>query len=69
MVFTQPRVSPREWDAQNSQEYLDISRSNLGQMTRPRDSIKKYGTSQIVNFAFLADHRAKFKENEKRNKY
>ena len=73
MVYTQPRISPREWNAQNSQGSWDTNGSpNLGQMTRPcnnqQQQLKK-GTCRIMNFNIPADHRVKLKENEKKDKY
>ena len=41
---------------------------NLGQMTRPYNQQEKR-TCRIVDFAVLADHWVKLKENEKKDKY
>ena len=43
--------------------------SNLSQATRNNDSQKKKRTSWIVNFAVPTDHRVKWKESGKRDKY
>ena len=42
MVYTQPGIRSRKWDAQNSLWYWDTNGScNLGQTTSPSDSQKK----------------------------
>ena len=38
-------------------------------MTRTSDSQQKKRTSRVVDFAVPADHRAKLKESEKKDKY
>ena len=64
MVYTQQRIHPWKWDAQNSLGFRDRNgSSNLGQTTTHNDKKK------IVDFAVLADHRVKLKESEKREKY
>ena len=69
MVYAQPRICPREWDAQIPLEFWDTNRSpNLGKKTRPSNN-KKKRTWQIVDFAILADHWVKLKENENKDKY
>ena len=57
-------------DAQNFLEFWDTNGSNnLGQTTRPIDSLKKKKrTYRIVDFAVPADHRVKLKERKKRDK-
>ena len=63
-------MRPRKCDTQNSLGFSDTIRStNLGQTTKPSDSQQKTRTCGIVDFAILADHRVKLKENEKRDKY
>ena len=73
MVYTQPRIRPGKWDAQNSAGFLDKNESsNFRQMARPRDNNKKRKkkrTCRIVDFEVSADHRVKLKESEKRDKY
>ena len=70
MVHTQPRISPGEWDTQNPLGFWDTNGSpNLGQTTRPCNNQQKKRTCRIVDFAVPADHRAKFKESEKKEKY
>ena len=70
MVYTQPRIRPVKWDAQNSLGFWDTNGSpNLGQITRPRYNHKKKRTRKIVNFAVPVDKRVKLKESEKKDKY
>ena len=38
-------------------------------MTRPYNNQQKKRTCKIVDFAVLADHKVKLKENEKKDKY
>ena len=41
MIYTKPRIRPREWDAQNSLGYWDINEfSDLEQTTRPYNKSK-----------------------------
>ena len=73
MVYEQPRICPGESDAQNSLRFIDTDGSlNLGQTTRPSDSQQERGggerTCRIVDFAVMANHKVKLKENEKRFK-
>ena len=70
MVYAQSRISPGEWETQNSLGFCDTNGlPNLGQMTRPNDSQQKKWNCWIVDFAVLAGHRVKIKESEKRDKY
>ena len=67
MVYAQPGIGLREWDAQSSMGFWDINGSpNHGQTTRPCDSQQKKRTYWIVDFVVPADHRVKLKENELR---
>ena len=71
MVYVQPRISPGEWDTQNSQVFLDTNRSpNLGQI--PEQVIvhkKKKRTNRIADFVISADHMVDLKESKKNDKY
>ena len=77
MVYTQPRIRSRKWDAQSSRGFWDTNGSpNLGQMTRLSDrqqkkkkKKKKKKPCQIEDFVVPADPRVKLKESEKRDKY
>ena len=80
MVYAQPRICPREWDAQTPLTFRDTNGSlNLGQMTRSYNNQpkkkkkkkrkKKKGTCRIVDSAVPADHRVKLKECEVRDRY
>ena len=70
MVYTQPRICPKEWDPQTPLRFRDTNGSpSLGQTTRFYNINKKKRTRRIVNFAVPAEHRVKLKECEKRDKY
>ena len=71
MVYTQPRICPREWDAESSQGFWDINGSpNLGETNRPyNNQQQKKRTCWIVPFAIPVDHRVKLKESETKDKY
>ena len=70
MVYAQPRICPREWDAQTPLGFRDTNESpNLGQTTRSYNNQQKKWTCNIVDFAVPADHRVKLKESEKKDKY
>ena len=71
MAYAQPRICPREWDAQTPLGFRDTNGSpNLGQTTRSYNKQqRKKRTCRIVNFAVLANHRVKLKVCEKRDKY
>ena len=65
MVYAQTRICLGEWDSQNSLGFeLQISAKRTDLVIA-----KKKRTFWIVNFAALADHWVKTKENEKRDKY
>ena len=67
MIYAKPRIRPRKWDVENSLRFWDINgSSNLGQTTKNN---KKKRACRIVDLAVPADHRGKFKESEKRDKY
>ena len=70
MVYAQPRISPREWDAQTPLGFWDINGSpNLGQTTRPYNNQQKKRSCRIVDFAVQADYRMKLKERKKSDEY
>ena len=70
MVYAQLRVCPVEWHKQTPQGFWDTNGSrNLGQTTRPSYNQQENRTLRIVDFAVPADHRVKWKENEKKDKY
>ena len=74
MVHAQPRIRHGKWDAQTSMGFWNTNGSpNLGQTTRPcnnkKTKKKRERTCQIVDFAILADHRAKLKERKKKDKF
>ena len=54
----QPRIIPGKWDTQSSARRPDLVINQ-----------KKKRTCRIVDVATPADHKANFKENEKREKY
>ena len=66
MVYAQPRICPREWDAQTPLRFLDTNALlNLGQTIRSYNNLqKKERICRIVDLAVLADHRVKLKECE-----
>ena len=67
MIYTQPRIRPRKWDAQTSLRFWDTNGSlNLSQVTRSSDSQQK--NSRIVGFVVPAHLRVKLKESKKREK-
>ena len=69
MIYAQPRICPGKWDAQTPLRFWDTNGSrNLGKMTRPYNNNKKR-TCGIVDFAVPVDHRVKWKESEKKEKY
>ena len=71
MVYAQPGIRPKDWNAQNSHGFWDINGSlNLSQTTRPYNNQKKKKKvgSRIVDFAVSADHWVKLKESEKKAK-
>ena len=71
MVYTQPRICPRKWNAQNSLGYWHTNGSpNLNQTARPSHSQqkKKKRICRIVDFVVPADHLIKLKKSEKRDK-
>ena len=70
MVYAQPRICLRKWDAQNSLDFR-IQMDHLISARRPDLLIinKEKRASWIVDFAVLADHRVKLKESKKRDKY
>ena len=77
MVYTQPKIRPKKWDAQISLRFWDKNESaNLGKTTTPSDGQKtrkkkkekkKTKTWRIVDFTVPAGHWVK--ESEKRDKY
>ena len=70
MVYTQPRIHPRKWNAQTSLGFWKTNGSpNLSQMIRPSDGQQKKRTCWIVDLAILADHRVKLKRNKKRDNF
>ena len=71
MVYAQPSIYPGEIDEQNSQGFWYTNGLlNLGRTTRPdNNQWKKKRTCRIADFAVPADHRVKFKESEKKDKY
>ena len=67
MAYAQPRICPREWDAQTPLGFWDTTRSlNIGRTTRPynnhqkkkkkRKKKEKKRTCRIVDFAVPVDH-------------
>ena len=85
MVYAQPRICPRKWDAQN---YLGFWHSNgtfnLSQTTRPRNSQqqqkqkqqninknnkKQRRTCRLVGFAVPTEPWVKLKKSKKGDKY
>ena len=71
-----PKIRPREWDAQNTQEFWDTNGSpNYDQKTRANDNKqkaikqnnkqKKKEACYIVDFTVPADHRVTIKESKK----
>ena len=72
MVYAQIRIYPGESDVQNSLGFWDTNRSqNPSLTTKPGNSQqnrKKERTCRQMNFAVLAGHREKIKE-EKRDEY
>ena len=71
MVYAQPRIHPRKWDTQTPLEYIDTNgSSNLGQTTRPGDSLQKKEKKicRMVDFAVQAGNWVKLKEGENRDK-
>ena len=69
-IYAQPRIYPREGDAQTPLGFWDKNSSpNIGHMTRPYYNHRKKRTRRIVDFAVPTDHRVKLKESEKKNKY
>ena len=73
MVYAQPSICPREWDAQTPLEFLGTNGSpNLSQTTRSYDNNQqqqKRRTCRIVDFAVPAGHWVKLKECELKDKY
>ena len=73
MVYARPKICPRKWDAHISLRFWDTNGSlDLGQTIRSynnQQQQQKNENLQIVEFAVLADHRVKFKECEKKNKF
>ena len=73
MIYAQNRIYRGGWDVQISLEFSDTNRSqNPSQKTRPSDNKKKKTkkrTYRRKNFAVLADHRVKIKENKRKDKY
>ena len=75
MVYAQPRICPREWDAKTPMRFRDKNgSSNFSQTTRSynkeqQQQQQKKKTCRIVDFAVSADNRVKLKECEKRDKY
>ena len=68
IVYVQPRIQPVKWDAQTPVRFWNTNGTpNLSQMTRRYDSQQK--TCRIVDFDVPADHRVKFKESKKKDKY
>ena len=70
MVYAQPRICPREWDAQTPQGFWNTSGSPiLGQTNRPCNCRPKKRIGQIADFTVSADRGAKLKEIENLDKY
>ena len=72
MVYAQPSICSGEWDAQTSLGFWDTDRSSdLNQTTSPYNNQqkKKKRICRIWDFAIPTDHREKFKESEKKDKY
>ena len=69
MVYAQHRICPGEWHTQIPMEFCSTYGSPIiGQMTRPTNNQQqKKRTCRIVDFAVLANHKAKFKESEKKD--
>ena len=70
MVYPQPRISPGEWDAQNSRG-SEIQMDNLITARWPDLVIinQKRRNCRIVDFTIPAGYGVKWKEREKENKY
>ena len=66
MVYAQPRICPREWDAQTLLGFWDTNGSP-NPARRPIN--KKERTYRIVIFAVPTDHKVKLKECENKDKY
>ena len=73
VVYVQPRIYPRKWDAQSTLGIWDTNgSSNPSQMITPGDSQqqqkkkkeKKKRTCRIADFDILVDFRVKIKEKE-----
>ena len=71
MVYARPDICPGEWDTLTPLEFWHTNGSpNLGLTTRLYNNQQQNNrTCKIVDFAVLADHRVKLKENEKKDKY
>ena len=66
MVYDQPSICPREWDAQNPMGFWHANGSpNLGQTTRPYNNQQKKRTCKTVEIACPAHHSVKLKNGEK----
>ena len=69
MVYAQPSSCPGEWRTQTHLTFWHANGSpNLSQ-TIDLIVIKEKKTFKIVDFAFLANHRVKLKESEKKDQY
>ena len=69
MVYAQSSMSWRMRHINSNGIWHTNGFPNLGQTTRPYNNQQKKRTCKIVDFAVPADHRVKFKESEKKDKY
>ena len=70
MVYAKPSICLRKWQTWTPMGLWHRSRSlNLDQTTRTYYNQQKKRTCKIVDFAILADHRIKLKENDKKDMY
>ena len=71
VVYSQPRIHPGEWDAENSLKDFEIQTDHLISARWPDLELinKKKRTYCIVNFDVPEDRRVKIKESEKIDEY
>ena len=70
MVYSQPRILPRKWGAQNSLGLWDTNgSSNLNQTTRPSDSLQPKGNPQNSRRCHSSFSQSKTERKRKGNKY